>query len=463
MQFPDRDLTSQYISSSYQDVLQQYPSGSSLLYVLDGYGNVVFSIPSASIGSIIITSDITSSMTVLSASYSNIIDVTVYKESSSFASSSISTSFSETSSLAITASYAIIAQAAYYADISELALSSSMSDTASYIDSNTISHNQLQGLQPDSAVEFYHLDSASYVRIQSGTASYANTASVAIYALNAEGTALITGSTYSITASWAENAVNGGTQLVTGSTYSITASSAISASWAPFIDLGTVLYTGSTYPITSSWTINSITASIATSVSFAYQTPLVTGSTIFITSSWANSVSGYQTTLTTGSTIPITASHAVSASWAPSSTGGTTLYTGSIYPITSSWAQSSSYAISASYSPGGSPATYTSSLFGTASWANYAETASYINIIPSGSTESASYAVTASYAVAAGRLTDSGLTIPQYDYSNVTYAGPWGQVDECKYYLGGISGSLVAKVTALYSGNEFTGISKSLA
>jgi len=68
MRFPSRDLTDQYISSSYQDVLQQYMP-SDYLYVLDGYGNVVFGIPSASFGNTLVTSDITSSMTVATASY----------------------------------------------------------------------------------------------------------------------------------------------------------------------------------------------------------------------------------------------------------------------------------------------------------------------------------------------------------------------------------------------------------
>lgn len=49
MNFPSRDLTDQYISQSYQDVLQQYISASSL-YVLDGLGNVVFLFPSSSAG-----------------------------------------------------------------------------------------------------------------------------------------------------------------------------------------------------------------------------------------------------------------------------------------------------------------------------------------------------------------------------------------------------------------------------
>ena len=45
--------------------------------------------------------------------------------------------------------------------------------------------------------------------------------------------------------------------------------------------------------------------------------------------------------------------------------------------VTNLIAESASFATSASYSPGGSPATYTSSLFGTASWANNVISASY--------------------------------------------------------------------------------------
>ena len=69
MQFPTRDLTEQFISQSYQDVVQNYIP-SDILYFLDGYGNVLFSVPSDSIGQTVITSDVTASMTVLSSSYS---------------------------------------------------------------------------------------------------------------------------------------------------------------------------------------------------------------------------------------------------------------------------------------------------------------------------------------------------------------------------------------------------------
>ena len=111
--FPSRDLTNQYISRSYQDVVQNYApgSGDANEYFLDGYGNVIASIPTASIGQTLITSDVTSSMTVLSASYANIAGLSYVADvafiadtasvavqsdfsiSSSWASSSVSASF----------------------------------------------------------------------------------------------------------------------------------------------------------------------------------------------------------------------------------------------------------------------------------------------------------------------------------------------------------------------------------
>lgn len=74
MNFPIRDFTNQFISSSYQDVLQQYLL-TNTLYVLDGLGNVVFTIPSSSYGQNILMSDATSSMSV-SSSISSITSLT---------------------------------------------------------------------------------------------------------------------------------------------------------------------------------------------------------------------------------------------------------------------------------------------------------------------------------------------------------------------------------------------------
>ena len=66
MRFILRDLTDQYISASYQDVLQQYIA-SPTSYVLDGYGNVFFSIPSSSIGGTLVVTNNTGSTYVSSS------------------------------------------------------------------------------------------------------------------------------------------------------------------------------------------------------------------------------------------------------------------------------------------------------------------------------------------------------------------------------------------------------------
>lgn len=62
MRFVDRDLSNQFISRSYQDLVQQYLATGSLLYLLDGYGTVIFQFPSASFGGIILTQDQTASI-----------------------------------------------------------------------------------------------------------------------------------------------------------------------------------------------------------------------------------------------------------------------------------------------------------------------------------------------------------------------------------------------------------------
>jgi len=273
-----------------------------------------------------------------------------------------------------------------------------------------------------------------------------------------------------------------------------TASWAVSASWAPGSSPGTTIYTGSTYPITASWAFNAQQAVSSSYSSFA-MTALISDVSLMSdtasiavfaetadSASWASSsisasfaaragtasfalnAGSGGTTIVTSSLVPITASWAISASWAPGSDAGSS--------VSSSWASQS---FSSSYSEKAGTASFalnagsggttivTSSLVPiTASWSQNSLTASYIAIIPSGSTESASYAVTASYAETADHVNNNGLSIPKYDYSNVTYLGPLGNVDQCTYKVGGISGSIVCIVTLLYSGSIFTGVSKSL-
>ena len=100
MQFPERDLTNQYISSSYQDVVQKYNATGSTTYILDGVGNVILSIPTASVGQTLVTQD----QTINSSSYSNIsslayvADVALLADTASLSDYTISSSYALTTS-----------------------------------------------------------------------------------------------------------------------------------------------------------------------------------------------------------------------------------------------------------------------------------------------------------------------------------------------------------------------------
>lgn len=127
MKFASRDLTNQYISSSYQDVLQQYISIDPL-YVLDGYGNVVFSLPSASIGYSIITSDVTSSMTVASSSQAISSSWTLgsrYSFTSDFAVLAGNAINSTSASVSLTSDFALLSGDSINATSASYALTSS--------------------------------------------------------------------------------------------------------------------------------------------------------------------------------------------------------------------------------------------------------------------------------------------------------------------------------------------------
>jgi hypothetical protein len=135
MRFPTRDFTYQYISRSYQDVIQQYTPDNTF-YILDGYGNVILSFPSASAGSGIITSDMTSSMSVASSSYFFTQSYQLTVVSSSFASSSLSASFSN---LSVSSSYALSASWAPTPTVSNSSSSYSLLSTSSSFSLNSLS------------------------------------------------------------------------------------------------------------------------------------------------------------------------------------------------------------------------------------------------------------------------------------------------------------------------------------
>jgi hypothetical protein len=164
-------------------------------------------------------------MTVLSASFSQVIQITTV--SSSFASSSISSSYSLSSSYAVSASHAATSLTASYA------------------------LNAGTGLTTGSTYPI--------------TASWAISASWA----PTNGTGLATGSTYPITASWAGSAITSSfAEHADTATFALDSAFSVSASWAPG-GSGTGLATGSTYPITASWALSSSWVSSSVSCSFA--------------------------------------------------------------------------------------------------------------------------------------------------------------------------------------------------
>lgn len=55
-------------------------------------------------------------------------------------------------------------------------------------------------------------------------------------------------------------------------------------------------------------------------------------------------------------------------------------------------------------------------------------------------------------------LISAGLDIPVYDYIALTYSG--SNVSTVKYYVGGVSGTLVATLTLSYSGSNVTSVAR---
>jgi len=184
MRFINRDFTNQFISSSYQDVLQQYIPTGSTLFVLDGIGNVVFSIPSASYGYGIITSDQTSSIIVASASY---VVSASYAATSSWTINSINSISSSWSSESVSSSYSLTSSYALNAATSSLTTGSTYPITSSWAETASYS---IYSISSSFAT------SASYEIIYETSSSYAETSSWAIDSIS------------SISASWASSSLS---------------------------------------------------------------------------------------------------------------------------------------------------------------------------------------------------------------------------------------------------------------
>ena len=154
------------------------------------------------------------------------------------------------------------------------------------------------------------------------SASYALTAS---YALNSTGggTTLITGSTYPITASWAEYVVSSSYSLSASyaltSSFSQTALSALSASYS----------NTSSYSITSSYAFTSSYASTALSSAFAYSSSLAETASYF-SGSISNAISAISSSYSLSGSYALTASYALNGG---SGGGGIFVTTSSIIDI----------------------------------------------------------------------------------------------------------------------------------
>lgn len=130
MQFPLRDLTNQFISLSYQDVVQRYDPSTSTIYLLDGYGDVILSFPSSSNGQIL-TTDQTASYSLYS-DFSGTSSYSLYSVFSGTASYSLTSKFADSSNISTNANTASYVQGF---NVDGMVVSASYAISASNVDS----------------------------------------------------------------------------------------------------------------------------------------------------------------------------------------------------------------------------------------------------------------------------------------------------------------------------------------
>ena len=294
MRFPSQDFSNQYISLSYQAVVQTYAQGTAS-YLLDGNGNVLGFIPTSSVGQQFITADQPVPL-ALTASYAMNGGSGGSSISSSWASQSLSSSFATSAN---TASFTETCLFALNSEVAETAISASVVVSASYAFlSQQAAHSTLSDTSSLSLIALF-ADTASYAfeSTFSDTASlaaYANYAGSSSYAINAS---QAVSASYAATASWAQNIPTVVSTLFASSSvsssFSVTASyllnyaPPVSASWAS---------ASSTYAATSSYAITSsyeIQHQISESWSSAsLQSMFATQSLYATTSIFASTASG---------------------------------------------------------------------------------------------------------------------------------------------------------------------------
>ncbi len=228
LQFSSRNLTQQYISLSYQDVVQRYTEDTAS-YFLDGMGYVIGFIPTASLGQQILTADqpsppSISSSYALTASFALNGDGT--SASASWASHSYTSEIAESSLTSFLCDTASVALESMFADTASLAFYANFAGSASYSISSSLA------------------ETASYA-FNAASASYATTCSVFIFS------DITRSFTFTTQAEFATQSLFA-TQSISAS-YALTASVALNA--AP--------------SISSSWASSSLSSSFALTASYA--------------------------------------------------------------------------------------------------------------------------------------------------------------------------------------------------
>lgn len=366
MQFPFRDLTNQYISLSYHDVVQRYAQGTAS-YFLDGLGNVIAFVPTSSLGQQLVTADqlvfingssswASASLSSSYAQYADTASLTIYTQQVT------SASYASHSHTSDTASMALVGRIAYYAYVAEVAETASIA-----LLTTTASHAEIADFS-------YHSVTSDYAL----SASTANHANIADFAL---GSQVITGSMTNEEFDLLFCSQSGGSVPVyQDADHSIRYNPALGRLTADHIVTNTI--TASYIYGSISNAINADTASLATYSEFAGSSSYALESTFSDTASLA-----YYADYAGSSSYALSASRAeiaLSASWAPGGQTGiaevarsaswvsasafiTTAQTASFVTASNivGVVSSASFATSASWAPGGQAAASVS-----ASWAS---------------------------------------------------------------------------------------------
>lgn len=279
IRFPFRDLAYQHISTSYQDVVQKYyPIGGDGLYILDGIGNVISYISSASVGSELLTSNQTASFAFRSISSS-------YSTTASYGLNNIN---SQTASLAF---HSYIADLAYIADVAEIAESASIAITSSYaMFAESASWTPGSGTAGSASWAAYAVASdtsqtASYVAgynvdgevLQSLYSEQSNTSSFSFYAesytshieISTSFAASSISSSYSETASYVLNNESGIQSIF--STQSLFATSSLTASYIS----SSAIFDDFVYKLTASFSNIAISSSNSITSSYVIGIPII--------------------------------------------------------------------------------------------------------------------------------------------------------------------------------------------